>query len=192
MNTTRFKSAAEAAAHLAEDPTVEKLVKQEISRNTLVSLLLEMRIEKGLTQEQIAQSMGCDSSTVSRIESGNDRQLKWLDIVRYASALRLQMCVLFDDESLPAATRIKQCVFKIDADLKKLAELAAQVGGDDEIAQEIARFYKQVLFNFLSRFSENRNKLSAVIRIPDSPQAGCLVVESSAPESSSEVAELGK
>ncbi len=34
------------------------------------------------------------------------------------------MSVLFDDESLPASARIKQCVMKIDEDLKKLAELA--------------------------------------------------------------------
>ena len=174
MNTTKFKTVAEAAAHLAEDSTVEKRVKREISQNTLVSLLLEMRVEKGLTQEQIAEAIGCDASTVSRIESGNDRQLKWLDIIGYAGALKVQMSVLFDDESLPAAARIKQCVFKIDDDLKKLAQLAEQVGGDDKIAQEIDRFYKQVLFNFLSRFSENRDKLSAIIKIPTKLKQVCL------------------
>jgi transcriptional regulator with XRE-family HTH domain len=166
MNTTKFNTVAAAAAHLAEDAAVEKRVKSEITRNALVSLLLETRVQKGVTQEKIAESMGCDASTVSRIESGNDRQLKWPDIIGYAGALGLQMSILFDDESLPAAARIKQCVFKIDDDLKKLATLAEQVDGDSEIVQGIARFYKEVLFNFLSRFSENRDKLSAVVKIP--------------------------
>jgi transcriptional regulator with XRE-family HTH domain len=174
MNTTRFKTAAEAAAHLAEDPSVEGRVNQEIKRNEIVSLLMEMRVSKGVTQEQIANSMGCDPSTVSRIESiesGNDRQLKWTDIVGYASALKLQMNILFDDESLPAAARIKQCVLKIDEDLKKLAQLAEQVGGDDKISQEISRFYKEVLFNFLLRYVDNNAKLKSVINIPSKPAA---------------------
>lgn len=168
---TKFNGVAEAAAQLAGDPEVEKRVKQEIGRNTLVSLLLEMRVSKGLTQEDVAQAMGCDPSTVSRIESENDRALKWTDITGYAGALKVQMSVLFDDESLPASARIKQCVLKIDEDLKKLACLAEKVGGGDKIAQEINRFYKQVLFNFLVKFSENHDKVRAVVKIPDKPQA---------------------
>jgi len=164
MNT-KVNSVASAAAQLAEDPSVEARVKKEIQANSFVSALLDMRIAKGMTQEQIAESMGCDPSTISRIESGNDRQLKVNDLVGYTSALKVQMCIMFDDETWPAATRIKQCVYKIDEDLKKLADLAHQAGGDDKIAQGIDRFYRQVLFNFLIRFGENSDRLSKVIKI---------------------------
>jgi len=177
MNTTRFKTVAEAAAHLAEDPHVAKRVENEISRNAVVTALLEMRVAKGLTQEDIANSMGCDASKISRIESiesGNDRQLKWTDIVGYAAALKLQMSILFDDESLPAAARIKQCVFQIDNDLKRLAGLAKSLGGDDEISRGIDRFYKQVLFNFLMRFSEHHEQLRAIINVPAKAPQPCL------------------
>ncbi|MDE3097837.1 MAG: helix-turn-helix domain-containing protein [Verrucomicrobiota bacterium] len=173
MNT-KFKSVAAAAAHLAEDADVEASVKKEIKGNTLVSVLLEMRIAKGLTQDQIAEAMKCDPSTVSRIESGNDRQLKWSDIVGYVNALKVQMGILFDDDSLPAAARIKQCVFKIDEDLKKLATLAHGVGGDDKIAHAINRFYREVLFNFLKRFEQNSDKLNSIIKIPSKTLAACI------------------
>jgi transcriptional regulator with XRE-family HTH domain len=165
MNT-KFKSAAEAAAQLAEDPQIEKRVKDEICRNTVISVLLEMRIDKGLTQEQIAEAMGCDPSVVSRIESGNDRQLKWTDIMAYCNALKVQMNILFDDPALPAADRIKQYVFKIHEDLESLAKLAKEVGGEDDIAREIDRFYKQVLFNFLVRFKKNYDMVTSVVKVP--------------------------
>jgi hypothetical protein len=41
--------------------------------------------------------MGCDSSKISRIEAGNDAQLKIGDISQYASALGVQMNVVFED-----------------------------------------------------------------------------------------------
>jgi transcriptional regulator with XRE-family HTH domain len=165
MNT-KFKNTAEAAAHLAEKPEMARLVNEEICKNTLVYALLSMRIAKGMTQQQIAKSMKCNASKISRIESGNDTQLNWSDIVDYTRALKVQMSVLFDDESLPVAARIKQCVFKIDDDLRRLARMAQQFDGDDKTAEQINRFYKEVLFNFLKKFSENHERLSNFIKIP--------------------------
>jgi transcriptional regulator with XRE-family HTH domain len=184
MNTT-FKSTAEAAAHLADNPQTAQAVKEEVFWNEMVSALLSMRISKEMTQEQIAESMKCDASKISRLESGNDRQLKWSDIVGYANALNVQMSIFFDDETLPAAARIKQCVFRIDDDLKKLAHMAQQFDGDAKIAERIASFYQEVLFNFLKRFSENRERLSNFIRIQ--PKERAAVREESAFADNSEL-----
>lgn len=188
--STKYESVAEAAAHLAGETEVCNRVKSEIRRNELVFALLQMRIDKGLTQEQIAERMNCNASTVSRIESGNDRQLKWTDIVGYASALNVQMGVLFDDETLPATIRIKQCVFKIHEDLKVLAGLAKNQSDDTSIVQGIDRFYKDVLFNFAMRFGENRDDLDSVMKVikfpskqkPSTPENQDVVAEECATE----------
>src|SRR5689334_20471202 len=118
---TRFQDAAEAAAQLAGDPKVAEQVRDEMGQSELVAQLVELRLSKEITQQQVAKAMGRDASTVSRIESDSDRQLQWNDIVGYANALGLQVNLLFDDCSLPVAGRIKQCVLKIDDHLKKLA-----------------------------------------------------------------------
>jgi len=161
----KFKSAAAAAAFLAEDPKVEDRVNDEIKHSKVVSSLLQMRVDKGLTQEQIAKAMGCDDSVISRIESGNDRQLKWADIAGYCHALKIGMTVVFSDHSLPAAERIRQCVFKIHQDLEHLARLAKEAGAEDKIAIEINRFYREVLFNFLVGFQKNHGMLP-VVKLP--------------------------
>lgn len=178
MKTTNFGNVAEAAAQLAEDQSMAAKVQSAIACNSVVSTLLRLRVEKGLTQEQIAETMKCDPSKVSRIESGSDRQLKLMDIVGYALALQVELSLTFDDSGLPAAQRIKQCVFRIDDDLKKLAALAQKVGAEDEITREIDRFYKEVLFNFLVRFKQNSERLSDVVRISAQPQQACLPEQS--------------
>lgn len=177
MNT-KFNNVADAAAQLAEDPSVSAEVQTEVLFSSMVSVLLNMRVAKGLTQEGVAKSMGCDPSKISRLEAGNDRQLRWMDIVGYARALKVDMSVIFDDSGLPAAERIKHCVFRIDEDLEKLGMLAKELGGEDEITKEIDRFYRQVLFNFLARFKRNSERLGAVLRISGESKEGCVVVDS--------------
>jgi transcriptional regulator with XRE-family HTH domain len=183
MSTT-FKRTSEAAAQLSGNPETARTVQNEIERNTLVAMLLTMRVSKGITQEQVAASMKCDPSKISRIESGNDSQLKWPDIAGYARALNVQMSILFDDESLPTAARIKQCVFKIDEDLQRLAHIAQKFDGNEKIGEKISRFYEEVLFNFLKRFSDNQERLTNFIKI--APEGQIAVLEE---ESPAEVAE---
>lgn len=166
MNTKKFKSTAEAAAYLAGNPEVEKAVNDEICRGSLVSALIAMRIAKQMTQEQIAKSMNCDPSKISRIEAGNDVHLKWTDIVGYVSALNVHLNVIFHDESLPPAVRIQQCVYQIDDDLKRLRQMVQQLDGDEKTASKIAEFYEEVLFNFLKRFSDNHQILKNYVQIP--------------------------
>jgi transcriptional regulator with XRE-family HTH domain len=163
MNT-KSKTIAEMAAALADNPSVEQDVQKEIQRNAMVSYLLSLRVSKGLTQEQVATAMGCDASKISRLESGNDETLKWGDIADYTSALNVQMFVLVEDPTLPAAERIKQCVFSIHEHLNDLTELARQVGSDDKIARKINEFSGEVLFNFLLQYQDHRENLRSVFK----------------------------
>jgi transcriptional regulator with XRE-family HTH domain len=150
---------------LAEDDQVKRAVEQEIQRGALVTALVSLRIQKGKSQKQVAESMKCDPSKVSRLEGGDDDNLSWLDVVGYVNALGLEMNILLDDKSLPAAGRIKQSVFIIDAQLKKLTAIAKQAGDDKELVEKIHKFYAEVLFNFLKRFGSNYKELSSMIRI---------------------------
>ncbi len=93
----RFKSVAEAAAFFAVDDAVINLVQDEIDNSQIVNNLLRLRLRKGISQKELSRRMGCDSRKISRIEAGNDLQLKIGDISQYASALCVQMNVVFED-----------------------------------------------------------------------------------------------
>ncbi|EIP99436.1 putative transcriptional regulator [Opitutaceae bacterium TAV1] len=163
---TNISETARAAALLADDPSVGTEVDREIRYSRVVSHLLSMRVSKGLTQEQVARAMGCDASKISRLESGNDGSLRWMDIVGYAHALNADIRLSFEDRDLPAAEKIKQCVFGIDDGLKQLAILAKNLGADDEITQKIHSFYAEVLFNFLVRYQDSADSIGLTIRVP--------------------------
>ena len=93
----RFKSVAEASAFLAVDDTVNNLVQEEIANSQIVNNLLRLRMRKGISQKELSKAMMCDSSKISRIEAGNDLQLKIGDVMQYASALGVEVNVTFED-----------------------------------------------------------------------------------------------
>ncbi len=165
----RYKSVAEAAAFLAVDDTVKNLVQDEIDNSQIVNNLLRLRLRKGVSQKELSKSMGCDSSKISRIEAGNDLQLKIGDISQYASALGVQMNLVFEDTTLPVAEQIKCSVFSIHEKLEQLVGLAKQVDGDETIINAINAFYKEVLFNFLVRFADSHGRLRVASGSTKSP-----------------------
>ena len=165
----RFKSVAEAAAFLAVDDTVKNLVQDEIDNSQIVNNLLRLRLRKGVSQKELSKSMGCDSSKISRMEAGNDLQLKIGDISQYASALGIQMNVVFEDTTLPVAEQITCNVFSIHEKLEQLVGLAKQVDGDETIINAINSFYKEVLFNVLVRFADSHGRLRVASGSTKSP-----------------------
>ena len=175
MAGLRFTSSGDAAASLAGDEKVKQQVDEEICCSQLVNTLLQLRMEKGISQKELAKRIGCDPSKISRMEAGNDLQLKMGDVMQYLSALNVKMNMVFEDTSLPVAEQIKQHVFLIHEKLEELVKLAKQVDGDKIIINKIHVFCSEVLFNFLSRFGDSYKKLCVVsghgnTALPDSPQ----------------------
>lgn len=163
----QFQSVAEAAAYLADDPKAKESVEHKARNSMLVRALLSIRIQKGVTQKHIADFLKCNPSKISKMESGNDLNFKWIDIIGYLAAMNMRTSILVDDQSLPAATRIKQYVYRIKDLLDSLATLAKEVDEDTDITEKIHQFYGEVLFNFLKEFDESYDKLRSVIKIPE-------------------------
>jgi len=180
VNEGVFHSVSDAAAFLAGDEQVKALVEQEVAGSQIVNSLIEQRMGKKLSQKELAMRIGCDPSKISRMEAGNDAQLKIGDITHYLSAIGVQMSMILEDTELPAAERIKRHVFAIHEQLEHLVEIAKQVDGDDSIIKKIREFYGEVLLNFMLRFSDSHQKLSivsecitshAALNAPETPSA---------------------
>uniref|UniRef100_Q3AR54 Transcriptional regulator, XRE family n=1 Tax=Chlorobium chlorochromatii (strain CaD3) TaxID=340177 RepID=Q3AR54_CHLCH len=162
MEQTLFTSVSDAAAFLADDNSIKEKVEQEIASSQLVNRLIQLRINKKVSQKELARQMGCDASKLSRMEAGTDQQLRMGDITDYLSALGVHVSLVFEDTTLPAAEQIKQHVFAIHEQLENLANIARQVDGDNEIIEKIHKFYGEVLLNFMLRFSDSHEKLCMV------------------------------
>jgi len=171
--TTKIHSTAHAAALLASDPSAEQQAQEEINNSRLISRLIALRVAKGLTQEKIAEGMGCDASKVSRMESGDDYGLRFADLAGYVQALNVELILDFHDRDAVATDQIKESVVRIHENLEKLCALAKQAGEKDKIAEKIHQFYKEVLFNFLIRYESSYQKLPKPMRVvpPHTAQA---------------------
>jgi transcriptional regulator with XRE-family HTH domain len=131
--------------------------------------LVSFRNEKKITQRQLAKTMACSPSKVCRIEAGRDADLTLGDIETYACALGLSVHLALDDESLPAAARIKHHVFLIKDLLDSLAEIATKQNDDPGLVNKIHQFYGEVLFNFSMRFGDSYHKLPPAITVGTKP-----------------------
>ena len=161
----KSKTSAALAAELADDPTIAPEVESLIRRSQLVRTLTGLRLSKKLTQKQIADSMKCDQSRVSRIENGYDEDITFGEIVAYAQATGCTTNLLFDNATAPAATRIKQHVLAIHSQLESLAKLAEKEGSEEVFIKKINEFMGEVLLNFMIRFDSSYKRVNALMQV---------------------------
>lgn len=139
-------------------------IKGELERlraeSALVEALMARRREAGLSQRQLAKRAGLAPAKVCRMESGDDASLKIGDVRQYLGGLGYSMHVLLDNESLPAAAKIKQCVVAIGVELRKLASLAEQDPDDKVLIDGINRFRAEVLLNFFIRYAGTQSPIA--------------------------------
>jgi transcriptional regulator with XRE-family HTH domain len=164
------------AASLTGDPEATARVVAHQAETRFVRTLIDMRIEKKLSQRDLAKKMGVGPSKVCRLEACADKDLNLGDVMLYTKALGVNMSVLFDDPALPAADRIKHHVFAVHDLLEQLMKLAHQVSGDDSICAKIKQFYGEVLFNFMRGVGNGYAKSPGAIPIrldgSDTPVTG--------------------
>jgi transcriptional regulator with XRE-family HTH domain len=163
MEKQQFSSAAEAFASIVGDDVVKDAIQEETGKTQLLSTLVQMRMQKNVSQKRLAELMQCTPSKISRLELSTDAALKLSDIKEYVRALNIGMSIVFEDNDLPVADQIRQHVFTIHEKLESLVRIAKEVEGDMEIVSKINKFYGEVLFNFLSKFVSSHSKLRMVV-----------------------------
>lgn len=163
MDKQQFNSAAEAFASIVGNDTVKDAIQDEVDKTQLIDTLVQMRMQKGVSQKRLAELMQCTPSKISRLESSTDDTLKLSDIKEYVRALNIGMSIVLEDNDLPAADQIKRHVFSIHEKLENLVKIAKEVDGDSEIIGKINQFYGEVLLNFLVKFESSHSKLRMVV-----------------------------
>jgi len=159
MEAKTYSDIEKMAVRLTDDPSIVEGMRKHHEATLLVWVLTSMRNANGLNQKQLAEKMGISTSKISRFEDTADDNLKFGDIRAYVKALGMNMSILFDSTTLPAAQRIKQHIFAVHALLEKLCEISKEAGESDEITRKIKEFYGDVLFNFLLGFEKNVSQL---------------------------------
>ena len=168
---SREAKVAKVAKQLGCEKETAVEVCRQLNSQQLIWMLTAERIGHNLTQKDVAQAMGVSESTVCRMEQSDDADLNFGSILAYSRAVRLNMSILFDDEAMPIATRVKHCVFKIADMLAHLTDLANEDDEDNKMRDAIHRFQGEVLMNFLIKYQESGAALPSV-RIANGVESG--------------------
>ena len=91
----QFKNVTDLITGLSEDENFKKDAIKHISENGLGKFLAFLRCEHRLTQEEMAQKIGCTQGRISKIESAKDDSLSIRDIIDYGNALGIELEIGF-------------------------------------------------------------------------------------------------
>lgn len=152
----KFSNVNDMVKAISKDSTFKKEFDEDFKSKKTVRLLASSRAAKGLTQSDLAKKIGCGQPRISKIENGNDSQLKLQDITDYATALDLQISAVFNPKEHSAVEEIKYHAFEIQNRLEKLADLAKK---DDALYAGVSGFFGETLFNLLNIFESAVGKL---------------------------------
>jgi transcriptional regulator with XRE-family HTH domain len=115
-----------------------------------------MRVSKGLTQDAVANELGCNQSKISKLEKGMDSDLTIREIEAYAKATNKDVAFLFSERNQSLAQQIKHHAVMIRSAFEKLVELAHK---DDGIADGVAGLHYEVFMNVNRFLQETSEKL---------------------------------
>ena len=88
-----FKSRLQEDSEDIKDPEFKKYYEEERQALKLAMKIVELRSQKGLTQQELAKLMGTSQQAISRIESGEYEgfTLKTLEKIAEATGMRVKI-----------------------------------------------------------------------------------------------------
>jgi ribosome-binding protein aMBF1 (putative translation factor) len=94
MRKTRFTDWQRTKKELLKDVKVKAAYETLGPEFAVIGEIIKARVEKGMTQKELAKKMGTKQSVISRLERGNGNpSLKFLQ--RLAQALELRLMIRF-------------------------------------------------------------------------------------------------
>jgi len=140
----QYASVSELVQEMAADDETRAAFEEHRIARQLIKQLMAMRAVRGLSQQDIAGTLHCTQSRVSKLERSRDDDVRLGDLRAYAQAIGCELIVGAVPHLTPV-DKVKGHVFAIRKHTDDLAELARS---DEKIAEGVARFFFELVFNF--------------------------------------------
>ncbi len=151
----QYKSVSDLAKDLSTDEEFQAELEKEISDKALAKALFTMRCSKQITQNEMAERIGCKQGKISKLENSSAESIKVGDLLAYAKALDLQLNIGFHPK-LTAA----ECVnFYRNQMMRHLDHLVGLVKGDRDIGEGVADVFREQFKSILNFFKDKAGDL---------------------------------
>ena len=151
----RYGDVSQMIRETSDSQDFSEAFEKQLAERQLMKQLLLVRMEKGLSQEDVAKKMGCTQSKVSKLESSKDGDIQMDDLVKYSTAIGLRPQFMFFTD-VAAANMIKHHFFETKALLQKLVDVAKD---DPVIAKGVGHFCAEAIVNYFKMLAESADAL---------------------------------
>lgn len=134
---------------------LQKDVAKRTAQNRISTLLAAVRAQAGMTQQELAENLGCTQGRISKIERMADRDITIGVIQDYARAT-MNRITLFCGKPENHVQAVKTHASSIRKHLKALANIAQK---HDELEPHIQGFFGEAFFNILDILTECQGSL---------------------------------
>src|SRR4051794_34643767 len=91
----RYGNVVDMMRDLAGDRGFANSLADHLAERRLLTQLIAMRAARGLTQQQIAERLGCSQGRISKLEASADGDLDLRTLLTYADALGFKLELTF-------------------------------------------------------------------------------------------------
>ena len=160
MAKKRFTNVADLINSISKDKNFKEETVKELHQRIIANFLFALRCENEFSQEQLAKSIGCTQSRISKIENSRDDEISIKDLLDYGRALDLQLEVGYRDKEAKKTDLVKYHAFKIKDYLNDLVTIAF---GDQKIAEGVLDFHVESFYNIMKIIMDSVNQLIVLI-----------------------------
>lgn len=155
-NKKQYASVAELLRDVVSDEEVHVEFSTLVARRQLIKQLITYRAVKGMSQEDVAAKMGCAQSSVSKLESANDDEVRLGTLRAYAKAVGCELAACPIPQDITPVERVKCHAFAIKRHTDDMAQLARK---DEGIAQGVTNFFVELVVNLVQMLSDSADRL---------------------------------
>jgi transcriptional regulator with XRE-family HTH domain len=151
-----YTSVSQLVRETSEDRSFVDAFNERLSQRRILKDLMALRAARGLSQQDIAEKLGCTQSRISKLETAADADLRLGDLAGYAAALGLRPVIVLEPKNATAVDRVKRHASRIKKELDNLASLAST---DHAIAEGVASFFGEALISMMRMLQDSAKKL---------------------------------
>ena len=137
-------------AQLIEEMNIPKSAKTDIQHHIqhrkIALKLTQMRIERKISQQEMARRCRWSQSRISKMESKPDKDIKLGDLLTYSQALKTSLELHINTEEKNLSEKMIMHIKCLETLLKQLKETCQ---GDQEMEQAANHFHEECLRNIL-------------------------------------------
>lgn len=160
---------------LPEDKELTHELSEQMKKRHFVRRLANLRNSKDISQDDVAQQIGCGQSRVSKLENGFDADLSIGDLQGYAKALECELGIVLRSRKMTIVDEVKLHAGCIKHCFDRLNELAEK---DEIVAKGVAEFHVEALLNLVNIVKNSSTNLSEIRRNGDSLRVSLQLEES--------------